>query len=207
MPIDDHLLRDESILATANAIGATLFATNKRIIRYEKGFLKEKVDSLYYSHITGASYEQQSHAWLIVGGILSAIFGFVFFGMSNIRYIGGFLNIVGLVLLLVGALAIVVGIYMLTNKPAWYQIKAVGLDQTNSTLWRTSGADTEARTFARFIQDQISQREMPIPPPPLPTTREREVITREIVMVKCDYCGGLIPQTAIFCPNCGAKTK
>jgi ribosomal protein L40E len=38
-------------------------------------------------------------------------------------------------------------------------------------------------------------------------TREKEVITKEIVMIKCDYCDALMPQTATFCPNCGAKRK
>jgi len=37
--------------------------------------------------------------------------------------------------------------------------------------------------------------------------KEREVIVKEIVMIPCRYCGGLVPQTAVFCPNCGAKRK
>ena len=37
--------------------------------------------------------------------------------------------------------------------------------------------------------------------------KEKEVIIKEIVMIPCQYCGGLIPQTAVFCPNCGAKRK
>jgi ribosomal protein L40E len=32
----------------------------------------------------------------------------------------------------------------------------------------------------------------------------REVV-REVVMIPCKYCGALFPQTATFCPNCGAK--
>lgn len=43
-----------------------------------------------------------------------------------------------------------------------------------------------------------------------PTTREiireREVI-KEIVMIPCEYCRGLMPQTSTFCPNCGARRK
>jgi hypothetical protein len=39
------------------------------------------------------------------------------------------------------------------------------------------------------------------------TVRERQVIVKEIVMTPCQYCRGLIPQTSIFCPNCGAKRK
>ena len=35
----------------------------------------------------------------------------------------------------------------------------------------------------------------------------REVIVKEVVMVPCRYCEGLIPNTATFCPNCGAPKK
>jgi len=37
--------------------------------------------------------------------------------------------------------------------------------------------------------------------------KEREVIVKEIVIIPCQYCGELLPQTAVFCPNCGAKRK
>ena len=36
---------------------------------------------------------------------------------------------------------------------------------------------------------------------------QKEVVTREIVMLPCGYCGGLMPQTSLFCPNCGARKK
>ncbi len=36
--------------------------------------------------------------------------------------------------------------------------------------------------------------------------REKETI-REIVMVPCQYCGSLIPSTAITCGTCGAGRK
>jgi hypothetical protein len=37
--------------------------------------------------------------------------------------------------------------------------------------------------------------------------REKETIVKEVVMIPCNYCGGLMPQTATFCPNCGATRK
>jgi hypothetical protein len=36
---------------------------------------------------------------------------------------------------------------------------------------------------------------------------QKEVITKEVVMIPCQYCGGLMLQTATFCSNCGAKRK
>jgi len=41
------------------------------------------------------------------------------------------------------------------------------------------------------------------------TVKERETIIKEkeTVLIQCDYCKGLMPQSSIFCPNCGAKRK
>jgi len=41
----------------------------------------------------------------------------------------------------------------------------------------------------------------------VPVAVQKEVITKEIVMIPCGYCGGLMVQTATFCSNCGAKRK
>ncbi len=38
------------------------------------------------------------------------------------------------------------------------------------------------------------------------TVHEKEII-KEIVMIPCQYCGALIPQTSLFCNNCGAQRK
>ena len=32
-------------------------------------------------------------------------------------------------------------------------------------------------------------------------------VVREVVLIPCAYCGGLMPQTSTFCPNCGARRK
>ncbi len=32
-------------------------------------------------------------------------------------------------------------------------------------------------------------------------------VQREVVLIPCTYCSGLMPQTSIFCPNCGARRK
>ena len=38
-------------------------------------------------------------------------------------------------------------------------------------------------------------------------TTPREVVVKEVVMVPCIYCQGLLPNTASFCPSCGAPRK
>jgi len=32
-------------------------------------------------------------------------------------------------------------------------------------------------------------------------------VEREIVLIRCPYCSSLMPQAAVFCPNCGARRK
>jgi hypothetical protein len=39
-----------------------------------------------------------------------------------------------------------------------------------------------------------------------PTATQKEIV-REVVLIPCSYCGGLMPQTSLFCPNCGARRK
>ena len=38
-----------------------------------------------------------------------------------------------------------------------------------------------------------------------PPVYQKEVITKEVVMIPCKYCGSLMPQTSTFCPSCGAR--
>jgi len=37
--------------------------------------------------------------------------------------------------------------------------------------------------------------------------KETKEIIKEIVMIPCQYCGSLIPQTSLVCSNCGAGRK
>jgi ribosomal protein L40E len=41
--------------------------------------------------------------------------------------------------------------------------------------------------------------------PTIVTTEE--VVEKEVVMIPCQYCGSLFPQTATTCPKCGAQRK
>ena len=34
---------------------------------------------------------------------------------------------------------------------------------------------------------------------------EKERLGKGIIMIPCQYCGGLVPQASAECPNCGAK--
>lgn len=53
-----------------------------------------------------------------------------------------------------------------------------------------------------FYEIQVARPQVSQPSP----TIIKEV-QREVVLIPCAYCSGLMPQTAIFCPNCGARRK
>jgi len=40
-----------------------------------------------------------------------------------------------------------------------------------------------------------------------PVTEIQVVEAPEVVMMPCEYCGTLMPETTLTCPNCGAKRK
>ena len=44
-------------------------------------------------------------------------------------------------------------------------------------------------------------------PSAAPTIVKEKKIVREVVMIPFAYCGSLMPQTSMVCPNCGARRK
>lgn len=40
-----------------------------------------------------------------------------------------------------------------------------------------------------------------------PTVTMERIVEREVVMIACEYCGGLFPQTETTCPRCRAPRK
>ncbi len=74
-----------------------------------------------------------------------------------------------------------------------------GLDR--KVTWTIKGVvavDGRPDATSRITELQIA------PPTASPVIREREIV-REVVMIPCKYCGGLMQQTETSCPRCGAK--
>jgi hypothetical protein len=71
----------------------------------------------------------------------------------------------------------------------------------SSVTWTIKGViavDGRPDVTSSIAEIQVTQ------PSAAPVVKEKEVI-REVVMIPCKYCGGLMPQTETVCPNCGAK--
>ena len=69
--------------------------------------------------------------------------------------------------------------------------------------------DMILRQVEKLQARNFSETQLPPPPPIIISSSpiQKEVITKEIVMIPCEYCSGLMPQTSFFCPNCGAQRK
>jgi hypothetical protein len=50
----------------------------------------------------------------------------------------------------------------------------------------------------------IERREAPPQATTAPMIKE---VVKEVVLIPCSYCGALMPQSSVFCPNCGARRK
>jgi len=69
---------------------------------------------------------------------------------------------------------------------------ALGIGFTILFFWRMIKA---GRTF-----DQMASGAQPVQP----VAREKEII-REVIKIRCPYCGNLYDENQTKCPNCGAN--
>lgn len=140
--IDDHLLRDEDILATAEDEGATFYATTGRVIRQEEGLFSESVGSIPYPKIASVSFESKNYRWLIGLGIVVIVIG---------AFIG---STMGLLLAVFGILSIMAGLFYERN---FYQLRGAGISDEDK--WRLKKADnSDVKGIARMIEDKITEK-------------------------------------------------
>lgn len=85
---------------------------------------------------------------------------------------------------------------------AWAELEAEADDGTGREFL---GHRTENSQWQKMAREARKRRVSQQSPPPPSTIKEKETIIKEIVMIPCKYCGALMPQTSIFCPNCGAR--
>ena len=63
--------------------------------------------------------------------------------------------------------------------------------------------DVVGRPRVQTIAYEVQVARPQVNPPSSSVVKE----VREVVLLPCSYCSGLMPQTSIFCPNCGARRK
>jgi tetratricopeptide (TPR) repeat protein len=103
--------------------------------------------------------------------------------------LGLFLGFIGLLVVVVGVACALIGIL---KRPRWYSLRAMRLSESELEKWRTENAREDAEALARFVNDQVAARELAQLPPPSVATREREVVVKETVLVKCEACASVL---------------
>jgi len=77
--------------------------------------------------------------------------------------------------------------YSVDAKVKWYVVARMDIKKRRNVSTRKLIQVTKPSTVSQVI-------------------KEKEVI-KEVVMIPCKYCQGLMPQTSTFCPNCGARRR
>jgi hypothetical protein len=107
---------------------------------------------------------------------------------------------IGIVLICISFLFMFVGSYF--SNPGFSDLISWG-----STIMGLSILITVAGVVVRAIEKTPSPQLISPTSQHSVVTKEKETIVKEVVMIPCKYCGGLMPQTSVYCPNCGAKRK
>jgi hypothetical protein len=140
MSVHDYLTKDENILARCNKY----YATEKRVIKYEKSLSGEKMDDLVYSHISSLSLSTHVRGGLIFLGIILLLIGLFSFDAASES--ASFLSLLGIV-------AIVCGIIF---KKAYYQFRGSGISAGEEKKWRIYSPNTEeAKKFIKIVREKF----------------------------------------------------
>jgi len=116
--------------------------------------------------------------------------------------------IVGIILaIIIIGIFILLGAYYFYTQAKKTKARIIQVDQEiNNLLWQ---ADAEATKLAQQITAEMSaiyqNRLSPVAVGGSQTLKE--TIIREVVMIPCAYCRGLMAQTVLACPNCGAQRR
>jgi len=59
--------------------------------------------------------------------------------------------------------------------------------------------------WEKIVLEGISEKPLVLERQRVPNVAERTIIVREVVKIRCPYCGGLYDEVKDRCPYCGGK--
>ncbi len=156
-PIRKYLLPGEKILAVLATTDAVFYATDRRVLRYEKQLFLERAHSLHYRHILSTSFERKSYTWLLLPGALLLLIGWSLKDTPSLHPISAAAFAFGIILIYVA----------LAYKPSFWQIRAVGMSRSDYRLWRIPPASSRhVKEFIDTIEALASEAQGGIAQPP-----------------------------------------
>ncbi len=142
-----------------------------------------------YDHLTKQRSDLQFVTLILGGaGLMFAFAGVIAWGFAILGIV--FLGIAGVV-------------YILTFNENSQKLRIRGAEV--SELTKTARA--ELASVSKTIYDELSAVHANKTSPHASRTIVKETVVKEVVMIPCSYCKGLMPQTSVFCPECGARRR
>ena len=83
--------------------------------------------------------------------------------------------------------------------------------RVRAELWRMGKNEAAILEYLRKYKGQKEHKQPTAPPPstspekPQATIHSKEVIERQVVVVRCQYCNNLYPVETLKCPRCGGQ--
>ena len=146
--IERHLIPGENILTRSG----DFYATNKRIIKYRKGFFGEELDDFAYSHISSISYISGSRPLVINTGIVLAILGIIGI-VVNIFTEVRLVTPLCIVAACVGAVLLIYGIF---SRVTYVQFRAAGLTESAGARLRMKNVrSADATRFISLVREYL----------------------------------------------------
>jgi hypothetical protein len=123
------------------------------------------------------------------------------------------LSIIGVFFLLLGILAwpfAIIGIVLFGAAAffiviAWTKGTEMAKSKEAELSTLVSTLRTKLDTVGKTIYEELSARYAARAGPKISQMIKETTIVKEVVMIPCAYCKGLMPQTSVFCPICGAR--
>jgi len=196
--IASYFTSEETLLKQWSSKDWDIYATQYRIFLYKSGILSKQVVEAAYEHISSIELTRKRPLSRFASAIILFVTGFLLILLDPTQYYYYYTGppiyqYMAVVLFLVG-----VGFL------AWFIIGIQGF--TLHIVGRKPIViPKELTEMVRFIREKRPQ-EVYMRKPESQPVKIKETI-REVVMIPCEYCNGLMPQTSTFCPNCGARRK
>jgi len=199
--IASYFTPEETLLKNWSSKGWNIYATQFRVFLYKKGIFSKQVIEASYEHISSIEFQRKRP----LGGLFCAItsffggFIFIYFDFEIRGYLPPFyfplFLYLSLIFWIVGILSVVCFIFVAEEGFTFHIVgrSPITLPKELTEMVRFI---REKRPQEVYMRKAVSQEPMQV----------KEII-EEAVMIPCEYCGDLMPQTSTFCPNCGAKRK
>ncbi len=164
-------------------------------LRKKVGELKDtwEKDSAKYFGIQSLESERRNYDGVFAISLILGIL-FLLFGLFS-----SFLIVIAIILLVVA--------YLFYREKRKIELRILTIISSQRSL--NQNMETMISALSQEIYNELSttHRMKLSPQSQSPTTILKETVLKEVVMIPCSHCQTLMPNTSLFCTNCGAPKR